>query len=229
MSKDLSLLTQEAAKLAAKHVPTDMRNINVNVSVSNGMKQFNHAFVEEARRKNPLMADSVGLTEEELENYENFLLKNRVDIVNMESKNFRQLKRLAMPCFVERALTDVGEVVLRDRALDIHPVFVGEVKIDLSEAIAISNKIEAFYNDLAVVEGAMPADPNGNVEVMTLALIEGWVMGMGDYNDPLVEYICYALGLMMDETEFNSLYYMRYDDVKTIECNMAALGRSLVV
>lgn len=229
MKKDLSLFISEASRIASKHVPTSMRTIAVKVHVSNGLKQFNHAFVQEAGRKNPLMADRVNLTEEELYAYEEFLLKNRVDVVKLESRNFKQLKRLAMPCFVERVLTDVGEVMIRDRALSIKPVYDGGEVISLEEAIAISDKVDAFYDDLAVVEGAMPGDPNGNPEVMTLALIEGYVMGMGDYNDPLVEYICYALGLLMEETQFNALYYMRYDDVRTIECNMAALGRAMVV
>lgn len=224
-----SSFSAEAAKIANKHVPTNMRTVTVKVEASEGLKQFNHAFVTEAGRKNPLMQDKVNLTEDELLQYEEFLISERVKIVDMKSTQFRYLKRLAMPCFVERVLTDIGEVVIRDRALSIHPVCEIKPRIDLQQAFEISSKIDAFYDDLAVVEGAMPGDTTGNPEVMTLALIEGYVMGMGDYDDPLVEYICYALGLLMDETQFNALYYMRYDDVKTIECNMAALGRSMVV
>jgi hypothetical protein len=142
------------------------------------------------------------------------------------------LKRLAMPCFVERVLTDVGRVTIRERGLDIHPAVDDSYRkkmISLDDAIVISQKIESFYDDLAVVLGAMPGDEGGNSETMTLALIEDYVVGMGDYDDPLVQYIVFALQCMLIETEYNSLYYMRYDDVRTIEANMSALGRSLVL
>jgi hypothetical protein len=208
-----------------------MRNLTIQVGID-GMASFNEAFVREGERKNPLMAEKVNLTTEELADYERFLLVNRVDIVNGSCKIFRMLKRLAMPCFVERCLSDVGRVTIRERGLDIHPTVDDSTRkdlISLDDAIVISQKIESFYDDLAVVLGAMPGDEGGNSETMTLALIQDYVVGMGDYDDPLVQYIVFALQCMLIETEYNSLYYMRYDDVRTIEANMSALGRSLVL
>ena len=228
---NLTKLGSIAKSIASKHTSVPVRDIHVVVSVD-GLKAFNQAFVREGERKNPLMAEKVNLTAQELEYYEKFLLKNRVDIVNGECRIFRNLKRLSIPCFVERVLSDVGRVQIRDRGLDIHPIVSDDVAnfhFTLEQAIEISNKIESFYDDLAVVIGAMPGDEEGNPETMTLALIEGYVTGMGDYDDPLIQYIVYALQSMCQETEFNCLYYMRYDDVKTIEANISALGRSLVI
>lgn len=226
-----SSIADELKRINSKRTSVPTRNLHIKVGIE-GMTSFNEAFIREGIRKNPLTAEKVNLTTEELADYESFLLVNRVDIVNGTCKQFRMLKRLSMPCFVERCLTDVGRVQIRERGLDIHPVVDDELReniITLEEAIEISLKIEAFYDDLAVVIGAMPGDEGGNSETMTLALIEDYVIGMGDVDDPLVQYIVYALQMMLQETEFNALYYMRYDDVRTIEANISALGRSLVL
>ncbi len=224
-------IAEEARAMQSKRTSVPVRHLHVQVSVD-GMAAFNNAFVREGIRKNPLMAEKVNLTADELLDFEKFLLAARIDIVDGKCTIFRSLKRLAMPCFVERILSDVGRVFIRDRGLDIHPVVGDDFRediISLEKAIEISNKVEAFYDDLAVVVGAMPGDEGGNLETMTLSLIEGYVVGMGDYDDPLVEYIVYALQCLLIETSYNSLYYMRYDDVRTIEANIAALGRSLVL
>lgn len=231
MTMSYSSIADELKNVNSKHTSVPVRHLHIKVGIE-GMKSFNEAFIREGLRKNPLMAEKVNLTTEELAEYEKFLLVNRVDIVNGTCKTFRMLKRLAMPCFVERVLTDVGRVQIRDKGLDIHPVVDDKMRegiITLEEAIDISQKIESFYDDLAVVVGAMPGDEGGNSETMTLALIEDYVVGMGDTDDPLVQYIVFALQMMLEETEFNALYYMRYDDVRTIEANISALGRSLVL
>lgn len=225
-----SSINDELKTINSKHSPVPVRNLHVQVSVE-GLIAFNKSFVCEGERKNPLTADKVQLTEQELLEYERFLLVNRIDLVDGKCKIFQNLKRLAMPCFVERVLTDVGRVIIRDHGLDIHPTIDEELRkniITLAQAIEISNKIDAFYDDLAVVAGAMPASEEGNPQTMTLCLIQDYVVGMGDYDDPLVEYIVFALQSMLEETEYNSLYFMRYDDVKTIEANISALGRALV-
>lgn len=224
-----SSINKELENINSKRVSVPVRELHVRVAESEAMKSFNAAFVREGMRKNPLMADKVNLTETELADYENFLIHKRVEIVEGKCRDFRLIKRLAMPCFIERVLTDIGRVKILSQGLDIHPVADDSETISLEEAIVISSKIEAFYDDLAVVIGAMPAAEEGNVETMTMALIEGYVLGQGDYNDPLLQYIVYFLQLTLEETQFNCLYYMRYDDVRTIESNISALGRSLVL
>lgn len=224
-----SSIVQELTAMNSKHTSVPVRELHVRVAETEAMKSFNAAFIREGTRKNPLMADKVNLTENELEAYENFLIHKRVEIVEGKCRDFRLIKRLAMPCFIERVLTDIGRVKILDKGLDIHPVSDDSEVISLQEAITISNKIESFYDDLAVVVGAMPAAEEGNPELMTMALIEGYVLGMGDYNDPLLQYLVYFLQMTLEETQFNCLYYLRYDDVRTIESNISALGRSLVV
>lgn len=225
----ISSLSKEAQAIGSKHCPIKMRTLHVQVSFD-GMKHFNEAFIKEGERKNPLLARQVNLSLDELVEYEKYLLYQRVLIVNNQCTNFRRVKRLAMPCFIERVLTDVGRVQIRNKALDIWPVtgLKAEEVISFEEAVAISDKIESFYDDLAVVVGAMPADMTGNPETMTVALIQDYVIGMSDTQDPLVEYIVFALQAILQETEYNNLYFMQYDDVKTIESNMSVLGRSLV-
>lgn len=222
MENKFTLGSMDLASMGAKHVPVPMRKITVKVGTAN-LDGFNQAFIREANRKNPLKAKEVNLTADELARYEQFLLDCRVRLVNDTCRNFRQIKRLAMPSFVERILSDVGRVTLRNQAIDIWPV-ADSSDMTIEEAFAISDKIEAFMDDLAVVVGAMPAQPEGNVETMTVVLIQDYVVGMGDTEDPLVEYIVYALGSVLQEKEFENLYFLRYDDVRTIECNMSALG-----
>lgn len=224
-----SSIREELEKVNSKHTSVPVRELHILVAETEAMRSFNEAFVREGMRKNPLMAEKINLTVDELSDYENFLIHKRVEIVQGTCREFRVLKRLAMPCFIERVLTDIGRVKILERGLDIRPVADDSQIITLAEAIEISNKIESFYDDLAVVVGAMPGAEEGNPETMTMALIEGYILGQGDYDDPLVQYIVYFLAMTLQETQFNCLYYMRYDDVRTIASNISALGRSLVL
>lgn len=227
---DFSSIEADLREVNSKPTPVPIRELHVHIVESEAMRSFNEAFVREGYRKNPLLAAEMNLTEEELYDYEVFLIHKRVEIVQGRCKDFRLIRRFAMPCFIERVLTDIGKVRIPERGLIIYPKVDESIEtIPVLEAQKISDRILAFYDDLSIVVGAMPGTEAGNPETMTMALIEDYVRGMGDYNDPVLEYIVYFLKLQLEEKQFNCLYYMEYDDAKTIAVNMATLGTRLVV
>lgn len=228
-SEFLRSLEETLKQVNSKHTPVPVREVILKITVSEAVKSFCDAFVREGYRKNPLCAEKINLTVDELMEYVQYLIHKRIEVVKGTCRDYRRIKRLAMPCFIERMLTDIGRVRILDKGLDIRPECDDQPAIDLTKAIEISDKIESFSDDLSVVTGAMPREEMGNPETMSMALIQDYVLGMGDYDDPLLQYIVTFLQLQLEDEMFNNLYCMRYDDVKTIMSNITALGRSLVV
>lgn len=226
----MSFSSDVATKLkgvAPKPIPVPVRTINLQLTVGETVNDLSKAFVSEGYRKNPQLAERINLTEDELTSYCNYLVAKRVQIVNDECRDWRYVKLLAMPCFIEMMLTAVGKVSLKAQAIEIYPVSDAP-EMTLEEAQNISDKILAFEDDLAIVVGAMPKQVEGDPDVMTMAIINGYVLGMKEINNPVAQYIVYFLGCKVEESMFDNLYYMQYDDVKSIHAEIASLGRVLV-
>lgn len=191
----------------------------VHAKISSGelLTQFAKAFVAEAARKNPLRAQVVGLTAEEVDKYCQFLLWQRVLSVKDQCKDWRKLKVLWIPCFVQHTLTLVGKVVDRQVGLTILPE-MEPVEVTLTEAIAISEKIAAFQNDLAMVMDGMPRGPLGSIDLMSTALIADAVRSYRVLQDVSQSYISVFLGLKLQEEQaMSALYRIRYDDIAYIQ------------
>lgn len=229
MSTQYSSQLSSALKgVAPKPIPVAVETLSIQIATGAALTDFAKAFVEEGYRKNPLLAERVALTEEELLEYTSYLITKRVEVVNQQCKDWRKVCRLAMPCFVELVLTSIGRVDLRKQGLRITPVVNEPSSMSYEDALKISAKVEAFEDNLAVVIGAMPGNEEGDPSVMTMAIINDYVRGMSDVDDPVAEYIVYFLQLTLEEQLFDNLYRMQYDDVKTIEAQIASLGKVLV-
>lgn len=223
-----SQLASKLKGVAPKPIPVAVETLSIQIATGATLIDFARAFVEEGYRKNPLLAERVNLTEEELLDYCNYLITKRVEVVNQQCKDWRQVSRLAMPCFVELVLTSIGKVDLRKQGIKIVPTVKDPSTLDYKSALEISSKIEAFEDDLAVVVGAMPGAEDGDPSVMTMAIINEYVRGMSSVDDPVAQYIVYFLQLTLEEQLFDNLYRMQYDDVRTISAQIASLGKVLV-
>lgn len=199
----------------AKPIPVPVDIIEVEVSIDQMVTNYGKAFLKEAQRKNPLMVDRVDLTVKEITDYCDYLLCMRVKSVHNECPDFRKLKLLYIPAYVQYCLTMIGEVHLRDRGLKLMPVFdQNKEVISFDEALQISEKIGLFVDDLCIVQDAMPRETQGNVDVMSTALIAGYMRSLAPVKHVAATYAAAFMNMKLkQETAFAALYRVQYDDI----------------
>lgn len=202
-------------------VPVEL--VEVEVGVDDLIGRYARAFVNEATRVNPLRAEQVGLTEDEVEDYCHYLLVQRVKTVHMDCPMFRKLKVFYIPCYVQYALAMIGRVDIRDKGLQLVPVAQDGDVISYEEALAISEKIGSFMDDLQIVQDAMPRDIHGNRDVMSCALCGGYVRSIEKVQHVSATYVAAYLGMRLrQEVAFQALYRVQYDDVAFIASALTA-------
>lgn len=191
--------------------------VEVVVSSDGLLGDYARAFVREASRVNPDLAKQVKLTEDELVQYADYLLTMRIQSVNGTCNDFRRLKALYVPSFLQYVLSMIGIVIDRSYGLKLIPVMDKGSKMTLTQALCISEKIGSFENDLQIVLDAMPRDVFGDKNVMSTALIAGYVMSYQKVDHPAATYVTAILKMKLrQETSFTALYRIRYDDVDFI-------------
>lgn len=179
--------------------------------------EYAKAFVTEAYRKNPLRAEQVQLTNDEVESYARYLLTKRIECVKGSCSDYRKLKTLVIPVWIQYNLSLIGEVVLRDKGLRFIPVEENSSTMTYEQAASISMKIESFMDDLQIVKDAMPRANTGNVDVMTTALIAGYVRGIEHVTHPIFTYVtAFMGGKLKEEMAWQVLYRVQYDDMAYI-------------
>lgn len=178
---------------------------------------YAHAFVREAYRKNPLRAEQVSLTAEEVEAYTQFLLTQRIKCVQGNCPDFRKLKVLYIPAWIQYNLAMIGEVYIRDRGIKLVPIQDSVSTMTLEEALKVSEKIGMFEDDLQIVQDAMPRDIKGDVDVMSTALIAGYMRSLNPVTHVAATYAAAFMGLKLkEEMAFAVLYRVQYDDIAFI-------------
>lgn len=196
----------------------------IEAEVSGAMFQdYASAFVKEAWRKNPLRAEQIGLTEQEMFDYTEYLMYKRLECINNTCKDFRKLKALYVPVWIQHCLTLMGEVIIRDKGLRIVPTMSGKCRLTFEEAARISDKVGMFIDDLHISRDAMPRKPEGNEDVMTTALIADYMRSIEKVTHPMYTYVSAFLGLKLkEEMMWASLYRVQYDDFAYIASALTA-------
>lgn len=198
--------------------PTSIPMDTIEVTVGGDLfGDFSKAFIREAQRRNPLRAEQVGLTEEELSSYTRFLLTKRIQSVRGECSDFRKLKVLYVPAWIQYNLAMIGEVIIRDRGIRLVPTESEASTMTLDEAIKVSEKIGAFEDDLQIVQDAMPRSGEGDLDVMSTALIAGYMRSLNPVKHVASTYAAAFMGLKLkEEMAFATLYRVQYDDIQFI-------------
>lgn len=197
--------------------PTSVPMETVEVTIGGDLlEDFGKAFVKEAWRKNPLRAEQVNLTPEEVQDYCDYLLTQRVKQIHDDCPDWRKLKNLYIPAFIQYNLSMIGLVILRDRGLKLIPTIEAS-KMSFEEALAISEKIGSFEDDLQIVKDAMPRSIEGDVDVMSTALIADYVRALKPVEHVASTYVTAFLGMRLkEEAAMAALYRVQYDDVAFI-------------
>lgn len=206
--------TLDLGSVKPTSVPTEIIEVKVEGDL---FGNYAKAFVKEAIRKNPLRAQQVNLTEDELERYSHYLLTKRIECVVGSCADFRKLKVLFMPAWIQYNLAMIGTVLIRDRGIKLVPIDPNPSEMTFDEALAISEKIGAFEDDLQIVQDAMPRSEEGDVDVMSTALIAGYMRSLNPVKHVASTYAAAFMGLKLkEEMAFAVLYRVQYDDLQYI-------------
>lgn len=198
--------------------PTSVPMETVEVSVEGDLfGNYATAFVKEAFRKNPLRAEQINLTASEVDAYSRFLLTERIKSIRGECPEFRKLKVLYIPAWIQYNLSMIGEVLIRDRGLRLIPTEDEPSSMTLEQAIEISEKIGMLIDDLQIVQDAMPRSSEGDLDVMSTALIAGYMRSLNPVKHVASTYASAFMGLKLkEEMAFAALYRVQYDDFEYI-------------
>lgn len=187
------------------------------LSTDNLIGDFAKAFVNETYRVNPLRAEQVKLTAEEVQQYAHYLMTKRIQVVNNDCPDFRKLKVLYIPSWIQYCLAMVGRLVRRDIGLMIVPEMETPSTMSFEEAVKISDRIGAFEDDLQVVKDAMPRSIDGNEDVMSTALVADYVRAIKPVQHVASTYVTAFLGMKLkQEMAFQALYRVQYDDFEYV-------------
>jgi hypothetical protein len=201
---------------SAKPTSVPMETIEVLVEGSL-FDSYATAFVKEAYRKNPLRAEQVALTSDEVLRYARFLLTKRIESIHDNCPDFRKLKALYIPAWIQYNLSMIGIVTIRDRGIKLVPIENEPSQMTLDEAINISEKIGMFIDDLQIVQDAMPRSNDGDLDVMSTALIAGYMRSLNPVKHVASTYAAAFMGLKLkEEMAFSVLYRVQYDDIQYI-------------
>lgn len=216
MNVDLEITSKEP-------YPEDPVTVEVTVAASKVMADFAAAIVEEMYRMNYDKAKQVNLTEDELTTYFEYLLTKRIQCVHMVCKDFRLLKLLYIPSYVQFTLSLIGRAIDRDQGLIFMPKLVNcddIAKVNIAEfadMLAISEKLASFENELQMVRDAMPRDIDGDLNFMSTALIGEYVAACRKIDHPMTTYVTTFLDMRLkEESTYALLYRRKYGDARLI-------------
>lgn len=194
-----------------------MESVEVEISNENLFGDFGKSFVAEGYRVAPLTAQQVNLTQEEMTDYINYLTAKRIECIHDRCADYRKLKTLYIPSWIQYNLSMIGKVIIREFGLTLIPVMDDVDLITFEDALVISNKIAAFDGCLQIVQDAMPRSPYGDKDVMSTAMIAGYVRSISPVEHVASTYVTAFMGMKLREEQAMSvLYRIQYDDVEFI-------------
>lgn len=195
--------------------PIALETVNVEIDPTTMLDDYASQFVKETYRVDPLVAERVELTEEEMKAYARYLLAKRIECVNNACRDFRLLKTLYIPSFLQYAISMIGEVVVRDRGLKMMPTYENDDIIDFKKASEISSRIRMFEGKLQMVLDGMPRTITGDVDTMSCALIAGYARAQYKVEHASSAYVAAFLGFKLkEELAMKTLYRVQYDDLE---------------
>lgn len=204
--------------ISSKPTSVEMETIQVEISEMNLFGDFAHAFVAEATRVSPLTMDKVNLTEAEMRKYIDYLTYQRIQCVKGECNDYRKIKLLFIPSWIQYNLSMIGRVIIREVGLNLEPIMEKpDQMLTYQEAVLISDKISAFEGSLQMVQDAMPRSPYGDRDVMSTALVAGYVRSLAPVEHVASTYVTAFMGMKLKEEQaMKVLYRIQYDDYEFI-------------
>lgn len=204
-------------------VSTDkLEVVEVKIDPITMTSEYASATLLEMQRMNPVKMESLQttLTVEALSTYFAELVNLRIAQVLGKKIDWRAMKQLHMPAWIQFTLESIGEVILVDQGLRFIPAENETWEpVDMKALYAMSDLLRGFERDgLSVVSNGFKPSRDGDPETMTLCILDGYVKGLASVQShPVHTYVAAFLGQkIVQEQAFRVLYRIRYDDVQFI-------------
>ena len=209
-------------------VPTE--TITVKLNPADFVGDYAKAIVSRCMNHNEQEFERHPISVDQVTSYCEFLFTKRVDQVNdrLQGKEWRQMKNLYVPVFIEYAMTTVGIVRLRDEGLEIVPECDAS-SMTMEEAEQISQTLYWFCDQISLVQNGFSTSVEGNADVMSCAVIKDYVLGRKKVTEVTASYLAAFMGFKLaEETTFSALYRVQYDDLAYIKSALNSKWLSLV-
>lgn len=212
------------------------QNIEVQIDPDFMMKDYGKAVVKDLKRRNPerFRAIEEQIAEDELfrefegelsfaslmEAYCSDLAKIRVQSVNDECTVWREAKSLAIPPYIQFALSQIGTVRDLDAGRKYVPyVDSPELTLSVKQLMAVTDYLRAFTSDgIVLLYDAFPRQKEGDKDAMSYAIIDGYVKGQQKTSNPAKSYVAAFLGMKLkQESDFKCLYSVQYDNAEYVK------------
>lgn len=213
-----------------KIAPTPMELLTIEVKFERAeiFNSFIDAFMYKIEADGGHIQRHVQLTKDEATYYIEYLMYSRIQFLVGEKVNFDLLNQLWVPAFVETALAMIGNYIDYDRNLHIVPVLSERKTFNEDDIRAIALKFARLKDVTHMVHGGLSRRREGDAEVMTTACIAGYVRSMSEVSTPLKTYLTGFLNTkIVEETSFQVLYRVQYDDIYRMQGIYAMQGDSL--
>lgn len=221
---DMSVL--EKLNFGFTYKPVDYQVVEVEIHPDFMVADWGEAYAADLERRNPLKFKSSSylfngekkqLTAQVITNYMAQLIIYRVDDVNNKLKGLYHLvKQLGIPTWIQYVISSIGNADDWDRGLHFVPVLPQSVvMMDINEMLAISHVLRSFTSDgKPFFTNAWPKTKDGDKDVMSYAVVDGFVSGNDKSALPIKTYVAGFLGAKLrQEITFKMLYRMNYDEV----------------
>lgn len=216
---------------------TNHETVEVEIDPNEIMKDYGEAVVHDLERRNPLKFQSTvkqfqnsglfkidGEAEDAFIDYFNQymtdLVRIRIQSINRNCKIWRIAKTLAVPPYVQWAISQIGETYDMIHGRKFIPVFSNnELALSVDQLLKITEYLKSFELDgVVMIYNGFKSDPAGDSETMAYAIIDGYIKSPDHYSNPAKSYIAAFLGMKLrQESTFRALYSVSYDSVDLIK------------
>jgi len=206
----------------------DITVVSVTIDPTVILNDYAKATVQEMQRMNPEKYASIESRCDaiSLQKYFTFLLFQRVQYVSGEIHDWRQIRTLYMPAWIQFAISCVGEVVVQEYGLKFIPTLsredCGLSDYTLNDALSMSDILRSFkFDGLSVLDDGFPRSKDGEKDTMSLALMGTYMRGPWPVSHPIYTYVAAFLGLkIMESNGLSMIYRCRYDDISFLATMM---------
>jgi hypothetical protein len=148
------------------------------------------------------------------------LARLRIQMINDDCKMWREAKQLAMPAYVQFAISMIGIVRDVDHGRRFVPYMEkSDLTLTVKGLYKVTDLLRAFESDgVVLLFDAFPRLKTGDQDTMSYAIIDSYVKAIDKTSSPAKSYIAVFLGMKLkQESNLKCLYSVRYDNVDYVK------------
>ena len=177
---------------------------------------FSSKLVDKLAYKNKYLSESLKLTEDEVVKLSLFAIKTRIDYCNGKKVSRAQMNQLFIPVWIEAVISKIGIIELQDYGLKLIPVCDVDV-ISYEEAVKISSRLKQTRVDLAITDSWLDSSRLGDVEVMSMVIIDDLVKGMTPNSGKYAFLTSFLHATIRNDSLLKTLFRVSYGSAKQFD------------